>query len=75
MGRALLFQVHWFLGITAGLVLAVMGVTGATMSFEAEKTGGSTTNPITYQWYECSSAAGDNPVAVASIIKTWVNGD
>ncbi|MFL0414819.1 PepSY domain-containing protein [Sphingomonas sp. 179-I 2A4 NHS] len=36
MGRALLFQVHWFLGITAGLVLAVMGVTGATMSFEAE---------------------------------------
>ena len=24
-----LFQLHWFFGITAGLVLALMGVTGA----------------------------------------------
>jgi len=31
-----LFQLHWLLGITAGLVLAVMGVTGATLSFEDE---------------------------------------
>jgi sulfite reductase (NADPH) flavoprotein alpha-component len=29
-----LFQIHWFLGITAGIVLAVVGVTGALMSFE-----------------------------------------
>ena len=36
MTRTILFQIHWFLGITAGLVLAVMGVTGATMSFEPE---------------------------------------
>lgn len=36
MTRTVLFQVHWFLGITAGLVLAVMGVTGGLMSFEAE---------------------------------------
>lgn len=36
MGRTILFQVHWFLGITAGLVLAVMGVTGATISFQDE---------------------------------------
>ncbi|MDQ1159135.1 sulfite reductase (NADPH) flavoprotein alpha-component [Sphingomonas sp. SORGH_AS 950] len=34
--RTILFQVHWFLGITAGLVLAVMGVTGALISFEPE---------------------------------------
>jgi sulfite reductase (NADPH) flavoprotein alpha-component len=34
--KRILFQIHWFLGITAGLVLAVMGVTGATMSFEDE---------------------------------------
>ncbi|MDF0542313.1 sulfite reductase flavoprotein subunit alpha [Sphingobium sp. H39-3-25] len=27
---------HWFLGITAGLVLALMGLTGASMSFEDE---------------------------------------
>ncbi|WP_343527275.1 sulfite reductase flavoprotein subunit alpha [Sphingomonas sp.] len=34
--RTILFQIHWFLGITAGLVLAVMGVTGALLSFEPE---------------------------------------
>lgn len=28
------FQLHWLLGITLGIVLAVMGVTGATMAFE-----------------------------------------
>ncbi|RSV26638.1 sulfite reductase flavoprotein subunit alpha [Sphingomonas sp. ABOLH] len=36
MTRNVLFQIHWFLGITAGLVLAVMGVTGAALSFEPE---------------------------------------
>jgi sulfite reductase (NADPH) flavoprotein alpha-component len=39
MLRQILFQIHWFLGITAGLVLAVMGLTGATMSFEDEIMG------------------------------------
>lgn len=34
--RPFFFQIHWFLGITAGLVLALMGVTGAMMSFENE---------------------------------------
>ena len=31
-----LFQLHWFFGISAGLVLALMGITGATVSFEDE---------------------------------------
>nr|WP_221230753.1 sulfite reductase flavoprotein subunit alpha [Xanthomonas sp. CFBP 8152] len=31
-----MFQLHWLLGITAGLVLSVMGLTGALMSFEDE---------------------------------------
>jgi len=31
-----LFQLHWFFGITAGLILAVMGITGATVSFQDE---------------------------------------
>ncbi|PWB34888.1 flavodoxin [Pseudomonas sp. SDI] len=31
-----LFQLHWFFGITAGLVLALMGVTGAVWSFQEE---------------------------------------
>jgi sulfite reductase (NADPH) flavoprotein alpha-component len=34
--KKVLFQVHWFLGITAGLVLALMGVTGAMSSFSDE---------------------------------------
>jgi len=34
--RRLLFRLHWLLGLGAGLVLAVVGVTGALLSFEAE---------------------------------------
>ena len=30
------FQIHWFLGITAGTVLVLIGLTGATLSFRAE---------------------------------------
>lgn len=36
MVRQAIFQVHWFLGVTAGLVLAVMGFTGALMAFEPQ---------------------------------------
>lgn len=28
------FQIHWFLGITAGLILSIMGVSGAIYSYE-----------------------------------------
>nr|WP_276583827.1 sulfite reductase flavoprotein subunit alpha [Pseudomonas sp. RIT-PI-AD] len=31
-----IFQLHWFFGISAGLVLALMGVTGALYAFQAE---------------------------------------
>ena len=34
--RRVWFQVHWFLGITAGSVLVLIGLTGATLSFRAE---------------------------------------
>lgn len=36
MLKKALFQVHWFLGISAGLVLAIMGITGAITSFQDE---------------------------------------
>ncbi|MCY1488802.1 sulfite reductase [NADPH] flavoprotein, alpha-component [compost metagenome] len=36
MFKKTLFQLHWFLGISAGLVLAIMGVTGALYAFEGE---------------------------------------
>ena len=32
--RTLLFRLHWMLGLTAGLVLALIGLTGALMSYE-----------------------------------------
>jgi len=36
VAKKILFQLHWLLGITAGLVLAVMGVTGAILSYQGE---------------------------------------
>lgn len=36
MLKKILFQLHWLFGISAGLVLVLMGVTGASMSFEDE---------------------------------------
>lgn len=34
--RNAIFQIHWFFGITAGIVLAIVGVTGGILSFEDE---------------------------------------
>ncbi len=36
MLKKVLFQLHWLLGISAGLVLALMGVTGALYAFQGE---------------------------------------
>jgi sulfite reductase (NADPH) flavoprotein alpha-component len=34
--RWIIYRLHWLLGITAGVVLSVMGITGALMAFEDE---------------------------------------
>jgi sulfite reductase (NADPH) flavoprotein alpha-component len=34
--RRVWFQIHWFIGITAGSVLVLIGLTGAMLSFRAE---------------------------------------
>ena len=34
--RKALFQLHWILGITVGIVLAIVGATGALLSFEQQ---------------------------------------
>jgi len=34
--KKILFQLHWFFGISAGLVLSVMGISGALYSFQGE---------------------------------------
>ena len=39
MVKKILFQLHWLLGISAGLVLALMGVTGAGLSYQDELIG------------------------------------
>lgn len=31
-----LFQLHWFFGITAGLILSIIGVTGALYSYDQQ---------------------------------------
>ncbi|MDY6467152.1 sulfite reductase flavoprotein subunit alpha [Acinetobacter faecalis] len=36
MFKKIFFQLHWFLGISAGLILALMGVTGAIYSYEQQ---------------------------------------
>ncbi|RZI63499.1 MAG: nitric oxide synthase, partial [Variovorax sp.] len=36
MLRRAWFQIHWFIGITAGTVLVVIGLSGATLSFREE---------------------------------------
>lgn len=36
MLRRLLFRLHWLLGLTAGAVLVVVGITGALMAYESE---------------------------------------
>jgi sulfite reductase (NADPH) flavoprotein alpha-component len=36
MFRRVWFQIHWFIGITAGTVLVVIGLTGAILSFREE---------------------------------------
>lgn len=36
MLRNILFQVHWLIGITAGTVLVIVGLSGATIAFEPE---------------------------------------
>ena len=34
--KKIFLKIHWFLGITAGIVLLIVGFTGATLSFEKE---------------------------------------
>lgn len=36
MHKTIWFKIHWFLGITAGVILLITGLTGAIMSFEKE---------------------------------------
>jgi sulfite reductase (NADPH) flavoprotein alpha-component len=39
MVKTVLYRLHWFAGLTAGLVLAIVGLSGAMLSFEEEIVG------------------------------------
>ena len=64
MLKTILFQLHWLLGITAGTVLALMGITGACISFEDELLRA--LNPPLAQVAK-QHAAGDTPLALTEL--------
>lgn len=66
MLKTALFQLHWLLGITAGLVLSVMGLTGALMSFEDEIVR--LANPAIAQLAQ-RHAAGERPLPVNVLLR------
>ncbi|PPT28986.1 PepSY domain-containing protein [Xanthomonas arboricola] len=66
MLKTVLFQLHWLLGITAGLVLSVMGLTGALMSFENEIVR--LANPAIAQLAQ-RHAAGERPLPVDVLLR------
>ncbi|MHA3057465.1 PepSY domain-containing protein [Acinetobacter sp. ANC 4641] len=54
MLKKTLFQIHWFFGITAGLILSLMGVSGAIFSYQPQIT--KLINPESYTVTEQPSA-------------------
>ncbi|MFC7519876.1 PepSY domain-containing protein [Xanthomonas populi] len=66
MLKTVLFQLHWLFGITAGLVLSVMGLTGALMSFENEIVR--LANPAIAQLAQ-RHAAGERPMPLDALLR------
>lgn len=65
MFKNVLFQLHWLLGITAGAVLAVMGLSGAALSFEDELLRAA--NPGFAEIAE-HQADGQHPLALSELV-------
>lgn len=65
MLKTIIFQLHWLLGITAGTVLAVMGLSGATLAFEDEIMRAA--NPALAQVVQ-RHAAGEQPLALTELL-------
>lgn len=65
MLKTVVFQLHWLLGITAGTVLAVMGLSGATLAFEDEIMRAA--NPALAQVVQ-RHAAGEQPLALTELL-------
>jgi uncharacterized iron-regulated membrane protein len=69
--RTLLFRLHWALGLTAGLVLALMGLTGALMSYEEAVTAFANRDRLTVQAAERPALT---PAALAARIGAQAHG-
>jgi len=65
MFKSILFQLHWLLGITAGTVLAIMGLSGAALSFEDEIVRA--LNPGAADVAQ-RHAAGEQPLALSELL-------
>ncbi|HKS59076.1 MAG TPA: PepSY-associated TM helix domain-containing protein [Steroidobacteraceae bacterium] len=61
--RKVLFQLHWIVGITAGIVLAIVGATGALLSFEQQIVAS-----LVREGREVE-AAGRTPLSAADLLK------
>ncbi|MCC4594517.1 sulfite reductase flavoprotein subunit alpha [Xanthomonas campestris pv. phormiicola] len=66
MTKKLLFQLHWLFGISAGLVLSVMGLSGATLAFEDEIVRWA--NPPLAE-VAARHAAGESPLPLAELVR------
>ncbi|QNH10966.1 iron-uptake factor [Xanthomonas sp. SI] len=64
--KKLLFQLHWLFGISAGLVLSVMGLSGATLAFEDEIVRWA--NPPLAE-VAARHAAGESPLPLAELAR------
>lgn len=64
--KKLLFQLHWLFGISAGLVLSVMGLSGATLAFEDEIVRWA--NPPLAE-AAARHAAGESPLPLAELAR------
>src|ERR1700712_2732235 len=69
--RTLLFRLHWALGLTAGLVLALIGLTGALMSYEEAVTAFANRDRLTVQAAERPALT---PAALAARIGAQAHG-
>lgn len=67
MIKTILFQLHWFLGISAGLILSIMGLTGALFSYEQQIIH--TISPHSFE-VEAQDRPTLNPAALYHLIHT-----
>ena len=67
MAKKLWFYLHWFLGLTAGFVLMIVGVSGALLSFEKE-----ILESINHSSLHVSVPAKAEPLSIDALVQRFV---